>query len=154
MVRRCKQEDIETVKKLLSQVLDIHHNGRCDIFKAGCRKYTDDELKEIINDDSAPIFVYESEGAVLGYCFCIIKQTENDNILKDMKSLYIDDLCVDENARGKNVGSILYGYVKDYAKKIGCYNITLNVWECNSGAKVFYEKLGLKPQKTVMEEII
>ncbi len=154
MIRRCEIKDIEAVKKLLSQVLDVHHKGRSDIFKANCRKYTDDELKKIIDNDLTPVFVYDFNGEVLGYCFCIIKQIEGDNIFQDMKSLYVDDLCVDENARGKKIGNRLYEYVKAYAKEIGCYNITLNVWECNSEAKNFYEKLGFKPQKTVMEEIL
>lgn len=154
IIRRAEMKDTDTIKKLLSQVLMVHHNGRPDIFKANCRKYTDGELKELICDDLKPIFVAEDEGTVLGYCFCIIKETVNDNILMDTKSLYIDDLCVDETARGKKVGSALYGYVKEYAKKIGCSSVTLNVWECNTGAKAFYEKMGLSPQKTIMEEIL
>lgn len=40
------------------------------------------------------------------------------------------------------------------AKKHGCYNITLNVWNDNQRAVSFYEKLGFKPQQTQMEEIL
>lgn len=154
IIRRATECDIEKIKDLLSQVLDVHHKGRPDLFKANCRKYTDSELDKIIKNDTTPIFVAESDGNVLGYCFCIIKEVKNDNILTDCKSLYIDDLCVDKNCRGKKVGSSLYAYVKDYAKEIGCYNLTLNVWECNPTAKHFYEKLGLIPQKTVMEFLL
>ena len=74
--------------------------------------------------------------------------------LTDMKNLYIDDLCVDENMRDKHVGTVIYDYVKKYAKEIGCYNLTLNVWSCNESAQKFYEKQGLKPQKTTMEMIL
>ena len=153
-VRRAKESDMEKIKDLLSQVLDVHHNGRPDLFKANCRKYTDGELSMIIKNDNTPIFVAENEESVLGYCFCIIKETRSDNIITDHKSLYIDDLCVDCNCRGQKVGTVLYNFVKDYAKEIGCYNLTLNVWECNPTAKRFYEKLGLIPQKTVMEALL
>ena len=90
----------------------------------------------------------------MGYAFCIIKQAVNDNILTDIKTLYIDDLCVDEKCRGMHIGKGLYEFVLDYAKGIGCYNVTLNVWALNDSAMKFYESCGLKPQKIGMEKIL
>lgn len=139
---------------LLGQVLEVHHKGRPDIFKTGASKYTKDELEELLIDEEKPIFVAKNEGRMLGYAFCVIKTTEGDNILQDMKTLYIDDLCVDENKRGTGVGRALYEYVKEYAKELGCYNLTLNVWECNTGAKRFYESMGLIPRNTLMETVL
>ena len=153
-IRRAKDSDIEKIKDLLSQVLEVHHRGRPDVFKSGCRKYTDKEIARIIKDDEAPVFVYVEDECVLGYAFCILNVTKDHNILENMKTLYIDDLCVDSHFRGMKIGRALYEYVKEYAREIGCYNLTLNVWECNAGAKRFYEKMGLLPQKTVMEEIL
>lgn len=152
-IRRADKRDMEKIKDLLNQVLTVHHNGRPDLFKANCRKYTDSELEELIKDDARPIFVANEDG-VLGYAFCVIKEMKNNNILTDIKTLYIDDLCVDENIRGKHVGTALYNYVKEYAKEIGCYNVTLNVWSCNESAQQFYERQGLKPQKTTLETIL
>lgn len=154
IVRRAKKDDTEKIKDLLNQVLEVHHSGRPDLFKANCRKYTDGELLEIIEDDKRPIFVGEENGEVLGYAFCVMKETRNDNILADMKTLYIDDLCVDEKSRGKHIGSVIYDYVKNYAKEQGCYNLTLNVWACNEKAAAFYKKQGLEPQKTTLEAIL
>lgn len=154
MIRLANENDIEALGSLLSQVLEIHHSGRADLFKSNARKYTENELKELLKDKSRPIFVYENATRVLGYAFCVIKETKNDNILCDHKTLYIDDLCIDEGSRGEGVGKALYTHLLSYAKDIGCYNITLNVWECNKGARAFYEKMGLVPQKTVMEKIL
>ena len=89
-----------------------------------------------------------------GLPVCVFQQHINDNILTDIKSLYIDDLCVDENCRGQHIGQQLYRYVLDYAKASGCYNVTLNVWACNENARKFYEKCGLVPQKIGMEKIL
>ena len=150
-IRRADENDMPKIEDLLSQVLLVHHKGRSDLFKKDVRKYTTSELRELLKDDLRPVFENEE---IYGYAFCVIKQTKNDNILCDLKTLYIDDLCVDENARGKHIGKALYDYVKDYAKKIGCYNLTLNVWECNGSAKAFYEKMGLKTQKTMLETIL
>ncbi len=155
LIRRAEERDMDGINHLLCQVLMVHHNGRPDLFKAGGKKYTDEELKGILRDDTRPIFVgVDDTGTVLGYAFCIFQQHIGDNILTDVKSLYIDDLCVDENIRGQHIGRQLYEYVLDFARKSGCYNVTLNVWACNESAKVFYEKCGLVPQKIGMEKIL
>ena len=132
----------------------IHHSGRPDIFKIGT-KYTEDELKKIIDDPNNIIFVYtNSSDLVLGYCFTQKHQVLNDNILTDIKTLYIDDLCVEKTTRGLGIGKKLYEFVKAFAKENGYYNLTLNVWECNPNAKKFYDALGLKPMKTYLEELL
>ena len=155
IIRRAKNTDMPGINKLLEQVLMVHHNGRPDLFKSGAKKYTDEELAEIIVDDSKPIFVAVDEaGTVLGYAFCIFQQHINNNILTDVKTLYIDDLCVDEDLRGQHIGKQLYEYVLAFAKEQGCYNVTLNVWACNEGAMHFYKKCGLVPQKIGMEMIL
>lgn len=151
MIRRAELKDIDKILDLLKQVCLVHHNGRPDIFNIGT-KYNYDELKELIYDDNNPIFVYD-DGGVLGYAFCNIIEN-NGHVLTNIKTLYIDDLCVDKNARGKGIGKALYQYVKEFAKENKIYNITLNVWDCNPNAKKFYESLGLKPMKTYLEEII
>ena len=153
-IRRAEAKDVPALADLLSQVLEVHHAGRPDIFKGGVRKYTDEELAVILKDESTPVFVADEEGLVLGYAFCVFMRHENHNVLTDIKTLYIDDLCVDEKTRGTGVGRALYEYVLAFAKESGCYNVTLNVWACNTGAMRFYEKLGLVPQKTYMETIL
>lgn len=154
-ILRAEERHLKGINKLLNQVLMVHHNGRPDIFKANVKKYKDEELLEIFEDDNRPVFVAESEdGQVIGYAFCIFQQAKNHNILTDIKTLYIDDLCVDEELRGQHIGKQLYDYVLAFAKESECYNVTLNVWSCNEGALKFYEKCGLIPQKIGMEVII
>jgi len=154
-IRRAKLADMPGINKLLNQVLMVHHNGRPDLFKSNVKKYTDEELAILIEDDSKPIFVaVDEEEEVLGYAFCVFQQHINNNILTDIKTLYIDDLCVDEEKRGMHIGKLLYDFVVEYAKSESCYNLTLNVWSCNVSAMKFYEKCGLVPQKVGMEVIL
>ena len=142
-----EEKDIERMHELLTQVNLVHHKGRPDLFKCG-RKYTDEQLREILRDKKRPIFAAVDENdCLLGYAFCIFQQHLNDNILTDIKTLYIDDLCVDETKRGLHIGSTLYNAVLDFAREHGCYNVTLNVWSCNESAMKFYENCGLRPQK-------
>ena len=154
-IRRAMEKDMDGINNLLQQVCLVHHKGRPDLFKYGAKKYTDDQLKAIIHDDNRPIFTATDEnGKVLGYAFCIFQQHIGDNILTDIKTLYIDDLCVDENIRGRHIGRQLYEAVLAFARKQGCYNVTLNVWSLNEPAMKFYESCGLKPQKVGMETIL
>ena len=154
-IRRAQEKDMERIHLLLNQVAMVHHIGRPDLYKAGTRKYTDDQLKAIIADDQRPILVATDDAdQVLGYAFCIFRQELDNNILTDIKTLYVDDLCVDETLRGQHIGKALYDAAVQYAKDHGCYNLTLNVWSCNESAMRFYQSCGLKPQKVGMELIL
>ncbi len=154
-IERAGIRDIEGINRLLRQVLMVHHEGRPDLFKPDCKKYTDAELEILLQDDSRPVFAaWDENGALLGYAFCILQEHKHDNVLTDIRTLYIDDLCVDETARGQHVGTALYQHVLGYAREIGCYNVTLNVWTCNENAMRFYEACGMKPQKIGMETIL
>lgn len=151
-IRRAAPDDLEAVNRLLRQVLKIHHDGRPDLFRAVGKKYTNEELLAIFANPETPVFVYEEEGTVLGYCFCVLQHSCSGS-LQQLTTLYIDDLCVNEAARGQHIGRALFNHVKEFAEENGCYNITLHVWECNHGARAFYESLGMVPQYTSMEMI-
>ncbi len=153
MIRKARIEDVPAIIELLHQVNMVHHVLRPDLFKPYTTKYNEQELEAILTDNNSPIFVFE-EGRVLGYAFCQVNEVKDHLLLEDIKTLYIDDICVDEKARGKHVGKSLYEYVYDYAKSIGCNNITLNVWEGNDPALQFYRNMGMKVQKTTMEIVL
>ncbi len=154
MIRRAIEKDIPKIGDLLLQVCLVHHNGRPDIFNVG-KKYSNEELRILLKDESRPILVAVDENdEVMGYCFCIFLQHINHSVLTDIKTLYIDDLCVDEALRGRHIGKELYEAAVQLAKDSGCYNLTLNVWSCNKSAMKFYESQGLVPQKTNMEVIL
>ena len=153
MIRKAAKEDIQRIIELLHQVNMVHHVIRPDLFKPHTTKYNEQELEAMLDDDSKPIFVFD-DGMVLGYAFCQVSEVKNNQLLEDIKTLYIDDICVDENARGKHVGKALYEHVLEYARSIGCNNITLNVWEGNEPAQRFYRNMSMQVQKTTMEIIL
>lgn len=155
IIRRAEDRDIPGIMALLVQVNMVHHIIRPDLFNGPATKYTAEELKAIIADEKTPVFVcVDSQGQVLGHSFCIFQQHVGHNILTDVKTLYIDDLCVDENQRGKHIGKALYDHVLAFARDNGCYNVTLNVWAGNDSALKFYQNQGLTMQKYGMEKIL
>ena len=153
MTRRANKTDIPGIIELLHQVNMVHHVLRPDLFKPNTTKYDEQELEDLLCDDSKPIFVFE-DGKILGHAFCMITEVRDNKLLQDIKTLYIDDICVDEKARGKHVGKALYEHVLAYARSIGCNNITLNVWDGNDPALCFYMNMGMKIQKTTMEILL
>ena len=153
-VRPASKDDIPALMRLLVQVNMVHRNGRPDLFKGPTTKYTEAELTAILADPATPVFVgVDESGRVLGHGFCVM-QHSGGQLMQEHDTLYIDDICVDENARSLGVGRALYGHILNCARARGCYNVTLNVWTCNPGAMAFYEKLGLKPYKVGMERIL
>ena len=150
-IRLATKTEIPGMIDLLQQVGEVHHQIRPDLFRAGAQKYNEADLEVLLKDSKRPIFGAVEDGKLLGYCFCMIEEVKDNTVLCDTKSLYIDDLCVDENHRGKGIATKLYDYVCAYAKSIGCCSVTLNVWCGNDNAMKFYESRGMKPRKIYME---
>ena len=153
VIRPAQPRDLEAVNGLLRQVLKVHHDGRPDLFRETGKKYTDEQLLRIFSNPETPVFVYEREGAVLGYAFCALQHQDSGSLMP-LTTLYLDDLCVDQLARGQHVGTALFNFVREFAREKGCYNITLHVWACNPAARAFYESMGMTPQYTSMETLV
>lgn len=153
LVRLTNVNDIKEIDKLLYQVHKIHSDLRPDLYKQGAKKYSDEELINILNNDKYKVFVVTLFNHVVGYAFTIIKEVESESLCH-VKTLYIDDLCVDESIRGLHLGRTLYDYVIKYAKDNDFYNVTLNVLATNKNALEFYKHIGLVEQKIVMEKIL
>lgn len=143
---------IPGILALLRQVGQVHHGIRPDLFRSGALKYDENALKQLLQDESRPIFLGESEGSVLGYCFCQLKDYSGSGVQTPRLELYIDDLCVEETCRGQGVASALYRYVQSFARSRGCSHISLNVWCGNQAAQAFYERMGLRPRSILLEQ--
>ena len=150
-IRFAQVRDIPDMIELLRQVGEVHHQIRPDLFRAGAQKYDETALKKLLADKTRTIIAGVIDDTMVGYAFCILQELKNDPVLCDRKTLYIDDLCVDETVRGAGVAKAIYQGVLDYAREIHCDAVTLNVWCGNDRALRFYEKCGLKPQKIGME---
>jgi ribosomal protein S18 acetylase RimI-like enzyme len=151
-VRRAEPRDIDGIIRLLLQIADLHHKGRPDMFKAGCQKFSHDNIKDILKDVNRPVFTaVDGQNNVLGYCFCAINRFEANVLFNDHVSLFIEDFCVDENHRGQGIGHTLFAAVKDYARQIGASYIDLNVWEFNESAVKFYENCGFTTRSRRLE---
>ena len=150
-IRLATNAEIPGLLALLRQVGQVHHTIRPDIFRPGCQKYTDADLRQLLQDEKLPVFVAMEGNTVAGYCFCQLRSYRGSTAMTDRLELYIDDLCVDENRRGGGIATALYRHVCRWAKDMGCTFVTLNVWCGNENAMAFYEKMGMKSRSITME---
>ncbi len=153
-IRFAKPEDTTGILALLRQIGQIHHQGRPDLFQKNAQKFGASQILSLLSDPDAPVFVAAEGEKVLGYCICSVKRYENHPVIANHATFYVEDLCVDETCRGQKIGTLLMERVKEYARWLKCYNITLNVWACNEEGIKFYEALGMKPQKIGMELVL
>ena len=155
IIRKAEEKDIPRIMELLEQVLQIHADIRPDIFIPGTTKYTVAELTELLKNEEKPIYVAVNEADVcIGYAFCQLQEQPFSNNMVPFKSLFIDDLCVDQQVRGQHIGERLFEFIKKEARKMNCYEVTLNVWTGNTAAEKFYEKIGMKTKERQMEYIL
>lgn len=150
-IRLAREEDIPGLLELLSQVGQVHHEIRPDIFPAGTLKYDAEALAMLLRESDKPVFA-AVEGRVLGYCFCQLRSIAAGPASVARQELYIDDLCVREGFRGRGIAKALFSHVQSFARQQGCRSLNLNVWCGNDNAMVFYEKMGLRPRNIMMEQ--
>ncbi len=150
-IRKAQTGDIPGLISLLQQIGQFHYELRPDIFRPVAQKYDEAALEKMLSDEQKVVFVAAEGDAVLGYCMCAIRFYQNSSTVADHEELYIDDLCVDENHRREGIAAALYRHVLGYAKEQGCQFLSLNVWCGNDGAMAFYEKMGMRPRRIVME---
>ena len=157
-IRFAIDADIPGIRCLQDQVLELHAAGRPDIFHSGTRKYTDDVIRAMITDDDCPLFVAVAEdavpGEIMGHVICKIINYQSGEDRQPIRTLHIDELVVNETVRRQHVGTDLYHHVLDWARERGLYNVTLSVWQCNPGARAFYEAMGMQVMKTEMESML
>ena len=156
-IRPAAERDIPALMDLLVQVDMVHHAIRPDLFNGPATKYTEEELRAILANKQTPVFVYaDAEDQVLGHLFCALRQYDGKGVMTDIKTLYIDDLCVEESCRGtdRHVADRLFDYAVDFAREQGCHNVTLNVWAGNERALRFYLRQGMTPQKFGLEKLL
>ena len=92
-------------------------------------------FRRMLNSDRGTVIVVEDGSDVLGVISCSF----NLAVRYDGGYAQVEELVVDERARGKNAGATLVRAAIDEAKRRGCAEIGLYAREHN---RPFYEKLG------------
>ena len=136
-----KVNDYKSVNKLAIQIHEIHVNWRPDLFISVEEVISKERFEELILNNQ--IFVAKIENEIVGYVTFNIREKENLS-MRYRKQLNIDAICIDENHRGKGIGTKLLEHIKEFAIENNCTDLYLTVNEENEGAIKVYEKFGMK----------
>ena len=154
-VRLAEEKDIDRISELLVQIGKLHHEARPDIFNLATPKFSAVDLCEIFEAPHKFILVaVDNADIVQGHLFCHTRESDGQGVIAKIKTMWVEDLCIDENCRGAGVGTLLFDALEELAREKGCDSITLNVWEFNESAINFYRKNGMSIQRFTLEKNI
>jgi ribosomal protein S18 acetylase RimI-like enzyme len=151
-IRKAEKKQAAQIVGLLEYIFALHKKGRPDVFAdTDSPKYTEEDVCRLIDDENYRIISAEEDGRVVGYMIAELVDGSKHPHMRSVKTLYIDDICVDEAYAHKGVGTALFEEAKRIGKELGCVRIDLNVWAFNEGAIKFYEKMGMTVSSMRME---
>ena len=154
-IREAKKEDLKQITPILEQISKMHYENRPDIFRNKDMSVIEEEAKEIIESNERKMVVaIDNNSKIYGLLIYKIKEVKFHTNLKDYKSLWIEELGVEQNCRKTGIGKMLIDEAEKIAKLLNCKRIELNCWNFNENAINFYEHMGMKVQRKIMDKEI
>lgn len=141
-IRKIKKDDYSVI-----ELLQQFKNNKINISKQTFETYIEKGCAYPINiGTNQLIFVMEDleNMKIVGHASIILE----NKLLQELRQVaHIEDVIIDSNYRGRNLGKILIDYLVKYAQDIKCYKIIL---DCNETNISFYEKCGFKKKENQM----
>jgi len=151
-IRIARLDDLEKITLLEKQIFNLHAESRPDWIDNSKIGFNTEYHKSIIeNPDMGIIFVAEENNNIIGHCIIVICNIENHFLMRDMKNIIIEDLCIEKEYQKKGIGKKLFDEAINYGRKIKANILELGVWNFNKNAVEFYKHLGMKTRLRKME---
>ena len=135
-------EDAEILSILNGEAQEIHADALPHLFKRG--KMQVSLAKEILAKPENYVFIGYLDNSPVGYVYAAIQRREENPYRFALDQVYINQISVNRDHRGKGYGKILIDAVLRLAKEKGISLIALDVWAFNKNAKTFFSKRGFK----------
>ena len=139
MLEPAKKSDWESIRRLSVQIHDLHVGWRPDIYYHSEEPYPKDFFLEDIRDKM--VYVARVNRHVAGYVVLSVIEKGGPGTV-EKRQLRLDSICVDEQQRGKGIGSAMLSDVCALARAMNCTELMLGVHPENENAMRFYQKFG------------
>ncbi|MBP5533897.1 MAG: GNAT family N-acetyltransferase [Alphaproteobacteria bacterium] len=152
-IRQAAIDDVAAISKIFHQVSIIHYQN---VEREFVLPKIEDEQKyiaETIDNKDAVLFVAEENKNILGYLILYI-QKYPDCFFMDTRKGFIGSVGVDENYRGKGIGTKLLKAAETYLKKNDIFVFETDVFVFNKGAEKLYNRFGFKDIKKYKKKIL
>lgn len=151
MVRLATEADLERINELRQQVNRLHVEGRPDIFRPGFCDELRDRARTLLSSPGHDILVCEREGAICGMaCVDYVVKPESP-YGREQRFYHVEELGVDAAWRRQGVARELTDFMRADARRRGLDRIVLDVWEFNDEALAFYDVMGFKTFRRMLE---
>ena len=148
IIRDMTIQDYDAVDKLMQHLHKLHFEARPDLYVDKAHPYSLEEFEEKVMNDKCICLVAEEDGEVVGICFV---KLADKGLMVEMPVAMMNALCVDEASQRKGIATRLFEEATNRAKDAGAKRLDLMVWGFNDAARAFYEKLGMKEQRRILE---
>ena len=103
---------------------------------------TADELQEMVDAPASDVLLARLDGAIVGTLTLVTFR-----IPTGMRA-WIEDVVVDDSARGHGVGDQLNRFALDIAREKGCKTVDLTSRPSREAANRLYQRIGFEPRTT------
>lgn len=142
--RTCEKKDVDLWVKLNREFIAFENQD--DDLWNGVGQVSDQrfaqtfaealEAPELIN-----LLLFEEDGEAVGFANLMTLFS----VWTHGKALYLDDLFIREEHRGKGYGKKALEYIEDFARQLGCKRIQFHSEATNPNARDFYTAIGYTP---------
>ena len=134
-IRKASIDDVPLILKFIKE-LSVYEKRSKEVVA------TEDTLRETLFRDKpyAQVLIAEIEGKPVGYALYFY----HFSTFIGRPGLYIEDVYVSEEYRGKRIGTALFKYCAHIAKENKCVRMEWSVLKWNPARK-FYDHMGAKP---------
>jgi ribosomal protein S18 acetylase RimI-like enzyme len=149
-VQQLPLNDLHVISDLIIKLQDYERS--LDLSKKNGREIVElylNELKKDLEEKKGTVFVSSNDELLIGFLSCFIAVEESDQV---QPVLYVSDLFVDEEYRGKGVASLLMAEAEKYAAANGLSVLQLSALANNEQAQAFYSKCGFQEYQKILRK--
>ena len=129
-IRLAKPED----RRRCSELLNVLAKATSEPYEI----YDSDTFSNLISNERGSLVIAEENGIILG----MASISFNLALRYNGEYCQLEELVVDQDARGKNIGGLLIQETLRLAKNRGCKEVGLYVLDSTKHNQTFYEKYG------------
>ena len=151
-IRKLTESDYDLVAELYKELDEVHVQARPDYFVHRDKDeiYPKDAFVHNLSyPGSLELGAFENEQLV-GFVSATL--WEESGMVKDVKTVCLDNIYVLPDYRRKKAATRLFAEVELWAKEQGAARLDVYTWDFNKNAMAMYQSMGMTPQRHVFEK--
>jgi GNAT superfamily N-acetyltransferase len=150
-VRIAKKSDVPTLLRLNGPVQELH----AALYPAQFKRRPDEHevhkfFDHLVGAQEHAIGIIDSEGEAVGYIWVEVVERPASAFMEVARRVHVHHLSVDQEHRGRGLGSALVSWVEDFARARNIFELTAEHWALNRGAHDFLNHQGFEPVRVMM----